>query len=67
MNPPQDPCTCNCMDCIEGSHCGIGIPNYWDGMGTHCYYPNPEELEDELEAEEWDEYCDDMYETGTGR
>ena len=28
-------CTCNCMDCIEGMHCGVGYPNP-DGQPTLC-------------------------------
>jgi hypothetical protein len=30
-------CTCNCMDCIEGIHCGYGYPNP-DGTPTICLY-----------------------------
>ena len=28
-------CTCNCLDCIEGRHCGRGEPNP-DGTPTLC-------------------------------
>jgi len=30
-------CTCNCLDCIEGRHCGVGEPNP-DGTPTICQF-----------------------------
>jgi len=44
---PDSACTCNCMDCIEGIHCGAGYPNP-DGTPTLCLYPPPDE-------DDWDE------------
>ena len=50
-------CTCNCMDCIEGWHCGRGEPNP-DGTPTVCLIsPESHGLEEEeydYDEGEWD-------------
>lgn len=55
-DPPSDAaCTCNCMDCIEGFHCGVGYPNP-DGTPTICLYPREDEYD------EWDYYSQEEME-----
>jgi hypothetical protein len=58
-HPDDIACTCNCMDCIEGLHCGNGVPNP-DGSPTVCFYPPPDDdSEDDGSLDdldnEWDE------------
>ena len=48
-------CSCNCMDCIEGRHCGRGEPNP-DGTPTLCLIsPEPWGMEEE-ECDEEEAY-----------
>jgi hypothetical protein len=37
-NEVETRCTCACMDCIEGLHCGVGYPHP-DGTPTICLEP----------------------------
>lgn len=69
---PEEPpykCTCPCIDCIEGRHCGgdylVNNEGEADGevvtiiIGT-CHYPPPdEELDERFYPEEWDEEDDE--------
>ena len=49
-------CTCNCLPCIEGRHCGVGYPNP-DGTPTLCLFPSAEDGPDD--EDDWDFDCRD--------
>ena len=71
MTNPNSPtplfrCSCPCLDCIGGLHCGgtyildseIGDSKAGDLIGI-CHYPPPEPVEWEYSLEDYTGYDDD--------